>query len=120
MVIQVNYFGTKNMIKALIPLMRPSAAGARIVSVTSRLGRLNGKRHVSKNLLFHSLLLSSLLDRCSSSSLFQQFIKLSQSSRSYLRRFFIITLLSQKNMCDRLIRSLNCYGEHLFNCLIIL
>ncbi|KAF3629244.1 putative beta-1,4-xylosyltransferase IRX10L-like [Capsicum annuum] len=49
MVIQVNYFGTKNMIKALIPLMRPSAAGARIVSVTSRLGRLNGKRHGISN-----------------------------------------------------------------------
>ncbi|CAN4086544.1 unnamed protein product [Withania somnifera] len=49
MVIQVNYFGTKNMIKALIPLMRPSPAGARIVSVTSRLGRLNSKRHGISN-----------------------------------------------------------------------
>ncbi|KAK4362096.1 hypothetical protein RND71_017337 [Anisodus tanguticus] len=49
MVIQTNYFGTKNMIKALIPLMRPSPAGARIVSVTSRLGRLNSKRNVSNN-----------------------------------------------------------------------
>ncbi|KAJ8553526.1 hypothetical protein K7X08_024204 [Anisodus acutangulus] len=49
MVIQTNYFGTKNMIKALIPLMRPSPAGARIVSVTSRLGRLNSKRNGISN-----------------------------------------------------------------------
>ncbi|XP_009766268.1 uncharacterized protein LOC107820627 [Nicotiana tabacum] len=48
-VIQTNYFGTKNMIKALIPLMRPSPAGARIVSVTSRLGRLNSKRNGISN-----------------------------------------------------------------------
>ncbi|XP_055828064.1 uncharacterized protein LOC129896233 [Solanum dulcamara] len=49
MVIQVNYFGTKNMIKALVPLMRPSPAGSRIVSVTSRLGRLNSKRNGISN-----------------------------------------------------------------------
>ncbi|MCD7458139.1 hypothetical protein HAX54_037402 [Datura stramonium] len=49
MVIQVNYFGTKNMIKALVPLMRPSPAGARIVSVTSRLGRLNSKQNGISN-----------------------------------------------------------------------
>ncbi|KHG28129.1 (+)-neomenthol dehydrogenase [Gossypium arboreum] len=42
--IETNYFGTKNMIKAMIPLMRPSAAGARIVNVSSRLGKLNGRR----------------------------------------------------------------------------
>ncbi|OWM90620.1 carbonyl reductase [NADPH] 1 [Punica granatum] len=45
MVISTNYYGTKNMIKAMIPLMRPSAAGARIVNVSSRLGRLNGRRN---------------------------------------------------------------------------
>ncbi|KAL1814532.1 hypothetical protein DCAR_0518688 [Daucus carota subsp. sativus] len=44
-VIATNYIGTKNMIKALTPLMRPSAAGARIVNVSSRLGRLNGRRN---------------------------------------------------------------------------
>ncbi|KAI4336409.1 hypothetical protein L6164_014940 [Bauhinia variegata] len=44
-VIETNYHGTKNMIKAMIPLMKPSAAGARIVNVSSRLGRLNGKRN---------------------------------------------------------------------------
>ncbi|XP_047341179.1 carbonyl reductase [NADPH] 1-like [Impatiens glandulifera] len=44
-VIVTNYFGTKYMIKAMLPLMRASAAGARIVNVSSRLGRLNGKRN---------------------------------------------------------------------------
>lgn len=44
-VINTNYVGTKNMIKAVIPLMRPSAEGARIVLVSSRLGRLNGRRN---------------------------------------------------------------------------
>lgn len=44
-VINTNYVGTKNMIKATIPLMRPSAEGARIVLVSSRLGRLNGRRN---------------------------------------------------------------------------
>ncbi|XP_058195711.1 uncharacterized protein LOC131312027 [Rhododendron vialii] len=44
-VIVTNYFGTKNIIKAMIPLMRPSASGARIVNVSSRLGRLNGRRN---------------------------------------------------------------------------
>ncbi|OMO94765.1 Short-chain dehydrogenase/reductase SDR [Corchorus capsularis] len=44
-VIDVNYYGTKNMIKAMIPLMRPSAAGARIVNVSSRLGKVNGRRN---------------------------------------------------------------------------
>ncbi|KAL6494436.1 hypothetical protein OROGR_031236 [Orobanche gracilis] len=44
-VIATNYFGTKNMMKAMIPLMRPSEPGARIVNVSSRLGRLNGRRN---------------------------------------------------------------------------
>ncbi|KAK2974162.1 hypothetical protein RJ640_021453 [Escallonia rubra] len=44
-VILTNYYGTKNMIQAMIPLMRPTASGARIVSVSSRLGRLNGRRN---------------------------------------------------------------------------
>jgi len=46
--IETNYYGTKRMIEAMIPLMKPSAAGGRIVNVSSRLGRLNGKRNVSK------------------------------------------------------------------------
>ncbi|KAJ4837607.1 hypothetical protein Tsubulata_039296 [Turnera subulata] len=45
MVIDTNYYGTKKITKALIPLMRPSANGARIVNVSSRLGRLNGRRN---------------------------------------------------------------------------
>ncbi|XP_047339303.1 carbonyl reductase [NADPH] 1-like [Impatiens glandulifera] len=45
-VIKTNYFGTKNMIKAMIPLMmRCSRFGARIVNVSSRLGRINGRRN---------------------------------------------------------------------------
>ncbi|CAI9267348.1 unnamed protein product [Lactuca saligna] len=44
-VINTNYVGTKNMIKASLPLMKPSAEGARIVNVSSRLGRLNGRRN---------------------------------------------------------------------------
>lgn len=51
-VIATNYYGTKNMIKAMIPLMRHSSSGARIVNVSSRLGRLNGRRNV-RGLLFH-------------------------------------------------------------------
>ncbi|KAI4365981.1 hypothetical protein MLD38_021913 [Melastoma candidum] len=45
MVIETNYYGTKNITRAMIPLMRPFAAGARIVNVSSRLGRLNGRRN---------------------------------------------------------------------------
>lgn len=44
-VIETNYCGTKRVIKAVIPLMRPSASGARIINVGSRLGRLNGRRN---------------------------------------------------------------------------
>ncbi|XP_057534903.1 uncharacterized protein LOC130813162 [Amaranthus tricolor] len=43
-VINTNYYGTKHVIDAMIPLMRPSPSGARIVNVSSRLGRLNGKK----------------------------------------------------------------------------
>lgn len=51
-VVSTNYHGTKNMIKAMIPLMRPSPQGARIVNVSSRLGRVYGRRNVSN--LFYS------------------------------------------------------------------
>ncbi|CAH8353938.1 unnamed protein product [Eruca vesicaria subsp. sativa] len=44
-VVSVNYHGTKNMVKAMIPLMRPSPHGARIVNVSSRLGRVYGRRN---------------------------------------------------------------------------
>lgn len=57
-VIATNYFGTKQMIETMIPLMKPSASGARIVNVSSRLGRLNGRRNVSEHvfqLSIHSL-----------------------------------------------------------------
>lgn len=49
-VIDTNYFGTRNIIKATIPLMKPSDSGARIVNVSSRLGRLNGRRNRIGNL----------------------------------------------------------------------
>ncbi|KAG8388169.1 hypothetical protein BUALT_Bualt02G0097900 [Buddleja alternifolia] len=48
-VITTNYIGTKNMIKAIVPLMRPSDAGSRIVNVSSKLGRLNGRRNKISN-----------------------------------------------------------------------
>ncbi|XP_004503038.1 (+)-neomenthol dehydrogenase [Cicer arietinum] len=48
-VMETNYYGTKRMIEAMMPLMKPSAAGARIVNVSSRLGRLNGKRNRIEN-----------------------------------------------------------------------
>ncbi|XP_022135225.1 carbonyl reductase [NADPH] 1-like [Momordica charantia] len=56
MVISTNYFGTKNMIQAMIPLMKPSAAGARIVNVSSRLGKLNGRRNRLENVAVRELL----------------------------------------------------------------
>lgn len=46
-VINTNYFGVKRMIEAVIPIMRPSIYGARILNVSSRLGRANGRRNVS-------------------------------------------------------------------------
>ncbi|KAK7291507.1 hypothetical protein RIF29_06707 [Crotalaria pallida] len=48
-VIETNYYGTKRMIEAMIPLMKPSAVGAHIVNVSSRLGRLNGRRNRLEN-----------------------------------------------------------------------
>ncbi|CAL1389261.1 unnamed protein product [Linum trigynum] len=45
LVVNTNYYGTKNVIEVMIPLMRPSPLGARIVNVSSRLGRVNGRRN---------------------------------------------------------------------------
>ncbi|GAV81752.1 adh_short domain-containing protein [Cephalotus follicularis] len=56
MVVATNYHGTKNMIEAMIPLMSPSSTGARIVNVSSRLGRLNGRRNrIGDETLRHQL-----------------------------------------------------------------
>lgn len=44
-VIETNYYGIKKLTEALIPMMKPSVVGARIVNVSSRLGRLNGRRN---------------------------------------------------------------------------
>lgn len=48
-VVETNYYGTKSMIEAMIPLLKPSIVGARIVNVSSRLGRLNGRRNRISN-----------------------------------------------------------------------
>ncbi|CAK8570365.1 unnamed protein product [Lathyrus sativus] len=48
-VIKTNYYGIKNLTEALIPLMKPSVVGARIVNTSSRLGRLNGRRNRISN-----------------------------------------------------------------------
>lgn len=56
-VITTNYYGIKNMIQAMIPLMKHSAHGGRIVNVSSRLGRTNGKRNVSEFFFFFCFLL---------------------------------------------------------------
>ncbi|KAK7259985.1 hypothetical protein RIF29_25649 [Crotalaria pallida] len=44
-VIETNYYGTKSMTEAMIPLLKPSTAGGRIINISSRLGRLNGRRN---------------------------------------------------------------------------
>ncbi|CAA7035130.1 unnamed protein product [Microthlaspi erraticum] len=68
-VVSTNYQGTKNMIKAMIPLMRPSLQGARIVNVSSRLGRVNGRRNRLANVELRDelsnpdLLTEELIDR---------------------------------------------------------
>jgi NAD(P)-dependent dehydrogenase (short-subunit alcohol dehydrogenase family) len=46
-VIETNYFGTKRMIEAMMPLFKPCPYGGRIVNVSSRLGRADGRRNVS-------------------------------------------------------------------------
>ncbi|RAL47665.1 unnamed protein product [Cuscuta campestris] len=56
-VIKTNYYGTKNIIKAAIPLVRLSAScGSQIVNVSSRLGRLNGRRNRIGNVELRSKL----------------------------------------------------------------
>lgn len=40
LVLQTNYWGVKNVTKGLLPLLRPSSSGARIINVSSHLGML--------------------------------------------------------------------------------
>ncbi|KAJ0974610.1 hypothetical protein J5N97_016575 [Dioscorea zingiberensis] len=67
-VIDTNYFGVKRMTEAMIPIMRPSASGARILNVSSRLGRANGRRNrvdditLRDNLLRDECLSEELID----------------------------------------------------------
>ncbi|CAI0446800.1 unnamed protein product [Linum tenue] len=49
MVVDTNYYATKNVTKAMIPLIRASEAGGRIVNVSSKLGRVSGKRNRIEN-----------------------------------------------------------------------
>ncbi|KAL1809823.1 hypothetical protein ACET3Z_026813 [Daucus carota] len=44
-IIQTNYYGTKNVTEAMIPIMRHSDVGARIVNVSSKLGKLHSRRN---------------------------------------------------------------------------
>lgn len=57
-VIETNYRGTKRITESMVPLMKPSSAGARVLNVSSRLGRLNGRR----NKIGHELLRNQLED----------------------------------------------------------
>ncbi|XVF11345.1 hypothetical protein REPUB_Repub08aG0019700 [Reevesia pubescens] len=76
-VVETNYYGTKRMTKAMIPLMRPSAVGARIVNVSSRLGKLNGRRNriqdatLREELMDLDILSEELIDRTLSTFLQQ-------------------------------------------------
>ncbi|KAH7653718.1 Short-chain dehydrogenase/reductase SDR protein [Dioscorea alata] len=65
-VINTNYFGVKRMIEAVIPIMRPSIYGARILNVSSRLGRANGRRNRVDDMTLREQLLR---DECLSEEL---------------------------------------------------
>ncbi|NP_001136617.1 (+)-neomenthol dehydrogenase [Zea mays] len=70
-VIETNYYGTKRMIDAMIPLMKRSAYGARIVNVSSRLGRANGRRNRIGDVSLRDRLLK---DDCLSEQLIDEMI----------------------------------------------
>ncbi|KAJ4757712.1 NAD(P)-binding Rossmann-fold superfamily protein [Rhynchospora pubera] len=67
-VIKTNYYGTKRIIDTMLPMMRPSSFGARIVNVSSRLGRANGRKNkigdptLRENLMKDETLSEELLD----------------------------------------------------------
>ncbi|WOL18705.1 carbonyl reductase [Canna indica] len=65
-VIATNYVGTKRIIETLIPKMRPSSSGSRILNVSSRLGRVNGRRNRVGNATLREQLLK---DDCLSEEL---------------------------------------------------
>ncbi|PUZ53140.1 hypothetical protein GQ55_5G030800 [Panicum hallii var. hallii] len=71
-VIETNYYGTKRMIDAMIALMKPSPYGARIVNVSSRLGRVNGRRNRIGDASLRDQLLN---DDCLSEQLIDEMIK---------------------------------------------
>uniref|UniRef100_A0A453GF18 Uncharacterized protein n=5 Tax=Aegilops tauschii subsp. strangulata TaxID=200361 RepID=A0A453GF18_AEGTS len=65
-VIETNYFGTKRVIEAMLPLLKPSPYGGRIVNVSSRLGRANGRRNKIGDAILREQLLT---DDCLSEEL---------------------------------------------------
>ncbi|XP_062207987.1 uncharacterized protein LOC133909532 [Phragmites australis] len=70
-VIETNYYGTKRMIDAMIPLMKPSPYAGRIVNVSSRLGRVNGRRNRIGDVSLRDQLLN---DACLSEQLIDEMI----------------------------------------------
>lgn len=50
---KVNYIGTKNMTEAMLPLLKPSDAGARIIFINSRVGQLIVSIQVERHLVDH-------------------------------------------------------------------
>ncbi|CAO1942911.1 unnamed protein product [Urochloa humidicola] len=71
-VIKTNYYGTKQMTDAMMPLMKPSPYGARVVNVSSRLGRANGRRNRIGDASLRDQLLN---DDCLSEQLIDEMIK---------------------------------------------
>uniref|UniRef100_A0A1D1Y2M6 Short-chain dehydrogenase/reductase n=1 Tax=Anthurium amnicola TaxID=1678845 RepID=A0A1D1Y2M6_9ARAE len=70
-VIETNYFGMKRMIQTMVSLMKPSATGARILNVSSRLGKLDGRRN---KLMDVSLSEQLSKDECLSESLINHMV----------------------------------------------
>ena len=50
---EVNYIGTKSMTEAMLPLFKPSDAGARIVFISSRVGQLIVSIRIKSHLVDH-------------------------------------------------------------------
>lgn len=52
LVMETNYYGVKKVIKGLLPLLRASPAGARIVNVSSRAGRMRVRKGIFSSFPF--------------------------------------------------------------------
>lgn len=61
--LQTNYYGLKNVTKAVLPILRPSPAGARVIMVSSGLGQLHPLRnHYRKELMNRERLTEEKVD----------------------------------------------------------